>query len=79
MIIETAAELTKSKIKTLAPSRASYSSQNDIASRTDNLNFVPDSLQLLLTTIFSGNDVDLKVAAIGEAVRPRILICPMQI
>ena len=78
MMIETAAELTESTIKTLATSRASYSSQNDIASHTDSLNFVLDSLQLMLTTIFSRNDVDLKMSSIGEAimqvVRPRILI-----
>ena len=83
MIIKTAAEPIKSEIKTLATSRASYPSQDDIASHTDDLDFVPDSLQLMLTTIFSRNDVDLKVSSTGEAimqaVRSRILICPMQI
>ena len=59
MIIETAAELIKSELKTLASSHESYPSQDDIASRTDNLDFVPDSLQLMLTTIFNGKDVDL--------------------
>ena len=80
MIIKTAAEPIKSEIKTLATSRASYPCQDDTASRTDSLDFVPDSLQLTLTTIFNRNDVDLKVASIGQAItqaaRPRILICP---
>ena len=83
MIIEITAELTKSEIKILATSCASYPRQDDIASRTANLDFEPDSLQLMLTTIFSGKDVDLKMASIGQAIvqaaRPRILICPMQI
>ena len=83
MVIEIAVELTKSEIKILATSRASYPRPYDIASRTANLDFEPDSLQLMLTTIFRGKDVDLKVASIGQAImqaaRPRILICPMQI
>ena len=57
--IEIAAELTKSEIKILATSRASYPRQDDTASRTANLDFEPDSLQLMLTTIFNGKDVDL--------------------
>lgn len=81
MIIKTAAEPIKSEIKTLATSRASYPSQDDIASHTDDLDFVPDSLQLMLTTIFNTNDVDLKVAPIGKAImqaaHPRILIYPI--
>ena len=83
MIIEITAELTKSEIKILATSCASYPRQDDIASRTAYLDFEPDSLQLMLTTIFSGKDVDLKMASIGQAIvqaaRPRILICQMQI
>ena len=83
MIIETAAELIKNDIKLQAASRAQYPSQDDIASRETNLDFVPDSLQLLLTTVFSGKDVDMKVASIGQAImqaaRPCILICPLQI
>lgn len=83
MIIETAAELIKNDIKLQAASRVQYPSHDDIASRKTNLEFVPESLQLLLSTIFSGKDVEMKVASIGQAImqaaRPRILICPLQI
>ena len=58
-------------------------SQDDIASRKTNMDLVPESLQLLLTTVFSGKDVEMKVASIGQAImqaaRLRILICPLQL
>ena len=57
--------------------------QDDIASRKTNMDLVPESLQLLLTTVFSGKDVEIKVASIGQAImqaaRLRILICPLQL
>ena len=57
-------------------------SQDDIASRKTNMDLVLESLQLLLTTVFSGKDVEMKVASIGQAImqaaRLRILICPLQ-
>lgn len=83
MIIETAAELIKCDIKALAASRELYPTQDDISSREKGVNFVPNSLQLMLRTIFTGKDVDMKVASIGQAMiqaaRLRILICPLQI
>ena len=46
------------------------------------MDLVPESLQLLLTTVFSGKDVEMKLASIGQAImqaaRLRILICPLQ-
>ena len=58
-------------------------SQDEIASRKTNMDLVPESLQLLLTTVFSGKNVEMKVASIGQAImqaaRLRILICPLQL
>ena len=47
------------------------------------MDLVPASLQLLLTTVFSGKDAEMKAALIGQvimqAARLRILICPFQL
>jgi hypothetical protein len=79
-ILKTAAELIKSDIKSVAASRDIYPSQDDIESLSLNLEFVPESLRLMLSIIFCGKS-DLKIASVGQvimqAARPRMLLCPL--
>ena len=81
--IKAAAELTKCDIKKVSASRKAYPSPDEIKCTAANLDFVPTSVQLFLRNIFSGKDVDLRVASIGQAImqaaRPRILIAPLQV
>ena len=81
-VIETAAALVNSEIRTSVASwTKEYPTPADL-SRTESLKFVPPSLQLLLSTLFSEKDNDLKIAAIGQtiiqATRPRAVYSPLQ-
>ena len=48
----------------------------------DSINFLPESLSVLLTGLITGNGVSAKNASIGQAVmqatRPRIIFTPLQ-
>ena len=81
-IIETAAKLIKSDIKSNIPSETSqYPCTQSLEFKTA-ANYIPNSLKLLLNTIFVGED-NKKVTSIGQAIvqaaRPRSLIVPLQI
>lgn len=82
-IIDTAAKLIKSDIKLLEATKSRYPSSSDVASLQNNLQFVPESLQLLLKGIISEKENDLKVCSIGQALiqaaRPRVLLAPLRI
>ena len=56
---------------------------SDLMSIESNLNYIPDSLKLLLRTLFFEANADMKIASIVQAViqasRPRVLITPLQI
>ncbi|XP_069109699.1 uncharacterized protein [Argopecten irradians] len=84
-IISTAAKLIKCDIKDIASrkSTSTYPTAEEVSSNDSNVAFVPDSLQLLLRTLFSEKDVDLKVASIGQAIMqssaPRGIIAPLQL
>ena len=83
LIIEAAAKLIKTDIKSQAlKSRQEYPTADDttLEKSTD---YLPDSLKLLLSKLFVGTDLDLKIASIGQcimqAVRPRCIFSPLQI
>ena len=81
-IIETAARLIKSDIKTYVPSiTESYPSVSELGLKPSLL-FIPDSLRLLLHSLFIG-DSSKKVASVGQsifqAVRPRAVVAPLKI
>nr|XP_054767556.1 uncharacterized protein LOC129274841 [Lytechinus pictus] len=82
-IIETAAKLIHSDVKFQETKRGVYSSPADISSTSVALDFIPDTLKLLLMNMFVGINVDVKVASIGQAimqaVRPRVLLAPLQL
>ena len=82
-IIEAAAQLIKSDIKDIKQSRDIYPSNAEISSIEAAMAFIPPSLQTFLKLVFSGGEVDLKIASIGQAImqsaRPRVLLAPMQL
>lgn len=82
-LVKTVAQILKSDIKDIKTSKDTYPSFSDLSSVQHNLAYIPESLKLLLEELFVGNDADLKVASIGQAivqaVRPRVLIAPLQV
>lgn len=82
-LVKTVAQFLKSDIKGIKTSKDTYPSFSDLSSVHHNLAYIPESLKLLLQELFVGEDADLKVASIGQAivqaVRPRALIAPLQI
>lgn len=82
-LIRTAAKILKADMKKSDCNKQTYPQTSDISSTANNLAFLPDSLQLLLRELFVGKELDSKIAAIGQAimqaVRPRIILAPLQI
>ncbi|XP_021362244.1 uncharacterized protein LOC110456045 [Mizuhopecten yessoensis] len=81
-IIMTAAKLLKKDIRAMQASKDYYTATEDLSSLDKNIDFVPESLQLLLRTLFS-KDSELRVASIGQALiqssAPKQCISPLQI
>ena len=82
-VVKAAADLIKNDIKCMTSSRETYPIPEDTSSIEKNTEFVPQSLRLLLQTIFSEKEAELKIASIGQSIvqaaRPRVLIAPLQI
>ena len=82
-IIKTAAKILKTEILSSEVSmKALYPSLDEISAQ-DNMKYVPESLQVLLKTIFSGKDVRLKIISIGQSIvqaaAPRMFMVPLQL
>ena len=60
-----------------------YPPVDEIETEDRCLNFLPDTLKLLLEGILTGKDIGMKLASIGQAImqaaRPRVLITPLQV
>ena len=82
-IIETAAKLIKDDIKSLAISYDVYPNSDSLKSEEEGNKFLPESLKVLLKVLFVGRNVDIKTAAIGQAImqatRPEVILAPMQV
>lgn len=82
-IIETAAKLIKSEVKSVVQLNKGYPTFAEMSSTNSALSFVPESLKQLLTKHAVGKNVDTKIASLGKAImqctRPRALIAPLQI
>ncbi|KAG7156410.1 hypothetical protein Hamer_G006161 [Homarus americanus] len=82
-IIETAARLIKSDIKSNVPSLTDQYPSAKSLKLDSALSFVPDTLQMLLNGLFVGKETSRKVAGIGhaivQAVRPRAVVAPLQV
>ena len=75
-IIKTAAKLIKDDIKFVSTSHCNYPGTDELGSE-ESINFLPASLRVLLSDIIIANDVQTKIASIGQAIiqafRPRVL------
>jgi len=75
-IIQTAAKLIKSEIKSMIPSSTDHYPDISLLELKSALQYIPSSLQCLLQHLFVGKDTCSKVASIGQsivqAVRPRV-------
>ena len=82
-IIETAARLIKSDIKCMVTPVSDEYPKTCELKLEPSLEFVPESLRLMLQLLFVGKDVSRKCASIGQsivqAVRPQAVIAPLQL
>ena len=82
-IINTAAKLLKSDIKTYIPSVTDQYPPSQTLRLGSALDYLPKSLHSMLNIMFVGTDKNEKVASIGhsiiQATRPRAVIAPLQI
>ncbi|XP_073423248.1 uncharacterized protein [Dendrobates tinctorius] len=82
-IIETAAKLIKSDIKSMIPSSTDEYPKTSSLECQSALDCLPLSLLCLLETLFVGKDIHRKVASIGQSVvqtvRPRAVVAPLQL
>jgi len=82
-IIRTASQLIKSDIKETPANKDTYPVPADKELPEPCTEFVPKSLKLLLSVMFPGSISARKIVSIGQAivqaVRPRLLIAPLQI
>ena len=82
-IIQTAARLIESEIRSKESTNEHYPESADMSSVDTALEFVPGLLQTFLRIVFTGKDVNLKLASIGQAIvqaaRPRAIIAPLQL
>ena len=81
--IKTAAQLFKNDIKTIKQTTDVYPSSAEMASSEAAIEYIPDCLKTFLKIVFAGKNIDVKLASIGQvimqAVRPRVLMAPLQI
>ena len=81
-IIQTAAKLIRSEIKSIDASGESYPSSEQMANSEMALKYVPETLQEFLQVLFTGKNTEMKRASIGQAImqgtRPRVILAPLQ-
>ena len=82
-ITKIAAKMIESDIRSILNQSNDYPSVDLIANKEANLDYIPNTLRLLLQIMFSGKSKEVKVASIGQAimqgVRPRALLTPLQL
>ena len=82
-LIAAAAELLKNDIKSVSHTKDYYESCSELSSVEEAISFLPDSLVLMLKTMFPSKDGQVKVASLGQAVmqatRPRTILAPLQV
>ncbi|KAK6176035.1 hypothetical protein SNE40_014399 [Patella caerulea] len=82
-MVRTVANLIKNDVKSLDTSKQIYPNSQDFSSIDNNISKLPDSLYLLLNSLFSEKKADTKIASIGQAIiqerRPRVILALLQI
>ena len=82
-LVETVGNIIKNDVKSIpVPDFREYPGEENMQ-KEQALSYLPESLCLLLRSIMTGKDIDLKVASIGQAImqaaRPRVIIAPLQL
>ena len=81
-IVETAAKLIRDDIKAVETSHKVYPTCDELGS-DECINFLPETLRVLLEGLIVGKGVQEKIASIGQAImqaaRPRVLLAPLQV
>ena len=82
-IIKTAAKLIKSDIQSVNQIKDSYASCHELSSVEEAVSFLPESLQLMLSTLFTFKGEQVKLASLGQAImqatRSRAILAPLQV
>lgn len=82
-MIRAVAKILQSEIKQMLASKDTYVINDDLSSVESENDYLPDTLRCLLDELFVGCNRNVKTASIGQcivqAVRPRALICPLQL
>lgn len=82
-IIQSAAKLIVSDVKSIDISTDSYPSTDSTGSMEFAVDYIPDTLQTFLRTIFAAKYSDIKFASIGhaiiQAIRPSAVLAPLQL
>lgn len=77
-----AAKLIRNEIKCVDVCNEYYPSKKEMESTEEALKFLPPLLVSFLSILMTGNDNDLKLASIGQAImqatRPRVILAPLQ-
>ena len=82
-ILEAAARILKSDIKTSVPPVGDFYATPDMMDVESATAYIPETLQTFLNSLFVGDSVHQKIASIGhaiiQAVRPRVVLAPLQL
>lgn len=82
-IIETAAKLLRNEIKDMDANKTEYPAPAELESTQFHVDFLPEAVDVFFRTMFKTQNSDVKISSIGQAViqavRPRVLIAPLQI
>ena len=80
---KTAAKLIKSDIQAVSQMKDSYACCHELSSVEEAVSFLPESLQVMLNTLFSVKQEPVKLASLGQATmqatRPRSILAPLQV
>ena len=81
-LVQAAAKLIKEDIKAIETAHEVYPHCNDLTSQEAGIEYLPNTLRVLLEELFAGKKTGVKIASIGQAMmqatRPRVLLAPLQ-
>ena len=82
-LVRAAAKLIKEDIKAIETAHEVYPHCNDLTSQEAGIEYLPNTLRVLLEELFAGKKDGVKMASIGQAMmqatRPRVLLAPLQL
>ena len=82
-IIKTAAKLIKSDTQAVSQMKNSYACCHELSSVEEAVSFLPESLLVMLNTLFTVKQEPVKLASLGQATmqatQPRSVLAPLQV